>query len=275
MELSKNNKIFLGKATFFIVLSIIFCVYVSEVFEKYAKNSTTFSSKSETVEEFKFPIFTICTKEAFKAEILEKYNLSSFQFTGRPPRRNVNVSAENVYMESVFEMGKDFEFQLSFENGGLLIERSQKSDFTIAAGFEVVELATLFYGLCYSIKSNATLKTNGSNAYIELAFTRVNRNISGMIIYISDGDNLGVIAGSWGYRDVPLKQFLGFYNQAEYWTQLKLEERIHLETKSELGIVENIGEFYECKYWNIMKDMKVPKFSLEFKYITGFKLSLF
>ena len=123
MELSKNNKILIGKATFFIVLSLIFCVYVSKVFEKYTKKSTTFSSKSETVEEFKFPIFTICTKEAFKGEILEKYNLSSFQFSGRQPRRNVNISAEDVYMESVFEIGKDFEFQLSFENGDLLVKK--------------------------------------------------------------------------------------------------------------------------------------------------------
>ena len=113
---------FILKLGIFFCLSVIFYVYYfSEVVDKYAKGYTNLAiSKKMLTGGVKLPFMTLCMSPQAKKYVLNKYNMSFNALDEPNPKEKeilfkLNKMQKDLFMESTFQINKDFHLYVSFK----------------------------------------------------------------------------------------------------------------------------------------------------------------
>ena len=141
-----------------------------------------------------------------------------------------NTSAEKVYYDSTFNLGRDFNININGQfNSNLSIginhiphgywDSSEYQGKNVTMEINVAELPTSFFGLCYAIESNWTF--NSLNDFFGLFITRSNTELTGFDLYFSSkNDYLGFLHDPFGGYKTPYK---GSIDLLSHFTKVKCD----------------------------------------------------
>ena len=139
---------FILKLGIFFCLSVIFYVYYfSEVVEKYAEGYTNLAiSKKMLTGGVKLPFMTLCMSPQAKKYVLNKYNMSILALdeptiNEKETLTNLNMMQKDLFMESTFQLNKDFHLNIThitYSDEGETLHKTQLNcnDNLIQVGFE-------------------------------------------------------------------------------------------------------------------------------------------
>ena len=152
------------KAFILMILLIgFFFLFFLQVVEHYSEELTNIAKTVEKADKIEMPTFTICS--GFKASLLTEYNISPATIFSIAPERDTNLPSNatlrTLFEDLVFKLNRDFIIRMSFIILGNTLTRPE--DFPLKLGmneietdfqiykFEVKEIPTDFFGMCYAI----------------------------------------------------------------------------------------------------------------------------
>ena len=151
------------KALILMILLVgFFFLFFRQVVVQYSEELTNTAKTVQKAEKIEMPTFTICS--GFKKSLLTEYNISPTIFRIRPgidTNLPSNATLRTLFDDLVFKLNRDFIIRMSFIIlGDTLTEpdvfplklrmNEIKTDFSIYQ-FEVKEIPTIFFGMCYAI----------------------------------------------------------------------------------------------------------------------------
>ena len=148
--------------TLMILLVGFFFFFFRQVVVQYSEELTNTAKTVQKSEKIEMPTFTICS--GFKKSLFAEYNISPMIFT-IPPSSDTNLSSNvtlrTLFEDLVFKLNRDFTIRMGFIILGNTLSRPEvfslklgmnviETDFSIYK-FEVKEIPTDFFGMCYAI----------------------------------------------------------------------------------------------------------------------------
>ena len=130
-------KFILKSAVFFCLSAIFYVYYFSEVVEKYSDGFTNLAISKQTLDSpVKLPFMTLCMSPIAKSFVLNKYNMSSGALDEPTIKEkeiltNLNMTQKDLYMESTFQLNKDFHLYIThstYNNDGEILHKTQLNE---------------------------------------------------------------------------------------------------------------------------------------------------
>ena len=112
-------KFMLKSGLFFSLCAIFYVYYFSEVVDKYADGYTNLAISKQTLDSpVKLPFMTLCMSPIAKSFVLNKYNMSSDALDEPTVKEketftNLNKMQKDLFMESTFQINKDFNLYIT------------------------------------------------------------------------------------------------------------------------------------------------------------------
>ena len=135
----------------FILVVIFFAVYVTDVWQKYKSEVTTFNTKRNSIEFHTWPSLTICIANAFKSKVLkEKVGTARKAIFVQDGLHSMNnTSVWDLFFEAAYKLDQDFVLnRVENSKKGLRLVKLKVGDNN---GLIVEEMPTMKRGLCYNI----------------------------------------------------------------------------------------------------------------------------
>ena len=109
------------KFTILISLSILFGIFVQDVFSKFSAKKTNFMQSDKNNVSVDIPSFTICFTPSMKKSTIKKYDLasSSIFFNFVEVKKKTNYSIPKIFTESSYQLEEDFDLKFAKCGGGL------------------------------------------------------------------------------------------------------------------------------------------------------------
>ena len=134
----------------FILLLIFIFTYVTDVWDKFHNEATTFTTKRKPIEAVTWPAMTVCIENALKSSILkEKAGTSARRFFRENTPTTLNTSLWDLYYEAAYKLDQDFRMEI-------LTQHTSPLHLGNNTGLFIEEFPTKFYGLCYSLTGLGT-----------------------------------------------------------------------------------------------------------------------
>ena len=115
---------------------------------KFRDKSTYFEVITSKGEPIPLPTLTVCFKPCFKESGLKEFNLTDFEYI---LPRNSDFSVQDVFENSVYEIGQDFNFSIEYvKESPIIIDKPSKIEIA-SIKVEVKALVTQYLGKCYKI----------------------------------------------------------------------------------------------------------------------------
>ena len=140
-------KFILKSAVFFCLSAIFYVYYFSEVAKKYSDGFTNLAISKQTLDSpIKLPFMTLCMSPTAKSFVLNKYNMSTLALdeptiNEKETLTNLNMMQKDLFMESTFQLNKDFLLNIThitYSDEGETLHKTQLNcnDNLIQVGFE-------------------------------------------------------------------------------------------------------------------------------------------
>ena len=136
-------------------LGLIFAsgFFMIDSVHKFSDKSTYFEVITRKGEPIPLPTLTVCFKPCFKESGLKEFNLTDFEYI--LPRK-AGFSIQDVFENSVYEIGKDFNFSIGYiKESPVIVDKPSKIDIG-SIKVEVKGLVTQYLGKCYKIILDGT-----------------------------------------------------------------------------------------------------------------------
>ena len=152
------------KASILMILLIgFFFLFFRQVVVQYSEELTNIAKTVQKADKIEMQTFTICS--GFKKSLLTEYNISPATIFGigyyRDGNLPFNATLRTLFEDLVFKLNRDFTIRMGFIILGNTLSRPEvfslklgmnviETDFSIYK-FEVKEIPTDFFGMCYAI----------------------------------------------------------------------------------------------------------------------------
>ena len=140
-----------------ILLVMFFYLFFWQVVVQYSEELTNTAKTVQKAEIIEMPTFAICS--GFKKSLFKEYKISPMIFN-MPPGRNSNLpfnaTLRTLFDDLVFKLNRDFIIGVGLRSLGLSVQvlklgmNEIKTEDSIYK-FEVKEIPTHVYGMCYAI----------------------------------------------------------------------------------------------------------------------------
>ena len=165
-----KQKLFMGIKILlfmFLLISVIF-VYGHDIYTKFQKQATTFTTKTVEDTNFDMPPITICMGNGLKPTVMKKYGIETiFDFTfGSKAVKEMSV-VWDIFVEGSYIINRDFKMRainldpINMSWGSILLAKGHNYHETHGrmGGYDinVTEYYTVLVGTCYQINSNFPL----------------------------------------------------------------------------------------------------------------------
>ena len=95
-------------------LLILFGIFVQDVFTKFSAKKTNLMQSDKNNVSVDIPSFTFCFTPPMKTSTAQKYNLDkSIFFSFVEVRKAINYSIPQVFTESTYQLGEDFDLKFA------------------------------------------------------------------------------------------------------------------------------------------------------------------
>ena len=180
MVSQRMNKVRILKTSIWMVLVVVFVrFYFVDVVEKFRKDIKNFSEYDKEIDSIEMPDLSLCPLPTVIPEKAQKYGITEDFFRNPMLHQNAinnlskNMTYDELYFENHFRVQRDFDIYVIGTN-----EFQKHRDFTKGAQLKVgenivklneevqnitlIESATFWNGLCYSLVSNFTISAKDS-----------------------------------------------------------------------------------------------------------------
>ena len=139
-----------------ILLVVFFFLFFWQVVLQFSEELTNTARTTQKAELIEMPTFTICS--GWKKSLFKEYNISPMIFNMPPGSDNnlpPNATLRTIFDELVFKLNKDFVIGLSYFGAPeLILLKAGMNEMNTGNSiykFEVKEIPTHIYGMCYAI----------------------------------------------------------------------------------------------------------------------------
>ena len=194
------------KGVITIGLMIAFTYFVQDVVIKYRKQETNLKQTTQSFDEFKIPVVTMCFYPPFKPRMKAKYNISKDLFYAVIDSSDTIDSMSEFFDYSIYKLGTDFKLYVSNAKYDQVEIKLGTNNVPIAdnswKAFDVGKIYSSMHGLCYFIEPKYTIKPKefGSTLFGMIISDslpndeRPSRVTFGLTI---KNNSFGAIEGSW------------------------------------------------------------------------------
>jgi hypothetical protein len=144
-------------AILLILLVMFFYLFFWQVVVQYSEKLTNTAKTEQKAEMIEMPTFTICS--GFKKSLFNKYKISPMIFKmppGGDSNLPVNATLRTLFDDLVFKLNRDFIIGVGLSSLGLSVQvlklgMNEIKTEDLIYKFEVKEIPTHVYGMCYAI----------------------------------------------------------------------------------------------------------------------------
>ena len=153
-----SRKTILAKFIIFTALLVTFYfLYFQSVYKQFSDGLTNLATSRETVSSVQLPNITICS--GFNEALFKEYEITTLYFSNPDPKAKVpkNSTVQSVFNDVTYQLKQDFQIGINFHwlstpnRTVLTIGHNQVKYEEMMETFDVKEVPSVFYGMCYVI----------------------------------------------------------------------------------------------------------------------------
>ena len=153
-----SRKTIIAKFIIFTALLVTFYfLYFESVFKQFSDGLTNLAASRETVKSVQLPNITICS--GFNEELFKEYEITTLYFSNPDPKAKVpkNSTVQSVFNDVTYQLKRDFQIGINFHwhstpnRTVLTIGHNQVTYEEMMETFDVKEVPSVSYGMCYVI----------------------------------------------------------------------------------------------------------------------------
>ena len=194
-----SRKTIIAKFIIFTALLVTFYfLYFESVFKQFSDGLTNLAVSRETVKSVQLPNITICS--GFNEALFKEYEITKLYFTNPDPKAKVskNSTVQRIFNDVTYQLKQDFQIGINFHwhstpnRTVLTIGHNQVTYEEMMQTFDVKEVPSVSYGMCYVILPVKSLIIPTDNWYLVSIAT--NKSLDAKIrIQFSSADNFNAM----------------------------------------------------------------------------------